>query len=133
MGRLRSRAYRRSTTKAADVGTWSLRWSAFRSAIAYATIYSNQIWIALILAVAVFLTAFARLLFGRWFIRPLLEIIEVTQQLHQGQLHDRTNVKRQRRAGRSGEPGELGGRPICRGDQPDPGDDRLRSRPRATS
>ena len=32
--------------------------------------------------------------FGRWFIRPLLEIIEVTRQLHEGQLYNRTNVKR---------------------------------------
>ena len=33
-------------------------------------------------------------LFGRWFIRPLLEIIEVTHQLQQGHLYDRTHVKR---------------------------------------
>ena len=48
----------------------------------------------MILACAAVLTVFFGWMFGRWFIRPLLEIIEVTRQLHQGQLHVRTNVKR---------------------------------------
>ncbi len=63
--------------------------------------------------------------FGRWFIRPLLEIIEVTRQLHEGHLHNRTNVKR------GDELGDLATQvnsvvdKLRRGDQPDPGDDRL--------
>jgi methyl-accepting chemotaxis protein len=62
--------------------------------VAFATIYSNQAWILGILGVSTFLTVAFGWLFGRWFIRPLLEIIEVTGRLHQGQLHVRTNVKR---------------------------------------
>jgi methyl-accepting chemotaxis protein len=62
--------------------------------VAFATIYKNQEWIVGILACSAFLTIVFGWLFGRWFIRPLLEIIEVTRLLHQGQLHVRTNVKR---------------------------------------
>jgi methyl-accepting chemotaxis protein len=62
--------------------------------VAFATIYRNQTWILMILAGAAVLTILFGWLFGRWFIHPLLEIIEVTRQLHQGQLYVRTNVKR---------------------------------------
>ncbi len=61
---------------------------------AYATIYNNQIQISAILVVAFFATLVLGWYFGRWFIRPLLEIIEVTQQLRDGRLYNRTNVKR---------------------------------------
>ena len=62
--------------------------------VAFATIYKNQNWILIILGASALLTVCFGLLFGRWFILPLLEVIEVTRQLHQGQLHVRTNVKR---------------------------------------
>ena len=34
------------------------------------------------------------MLFGRWFIRPLLEIKDVTQDLHEGHLYNRTQINR---------------------------------------
>jgi methyl-accepting chemotaxis protein len=61
---------------------------------AYATIYNNQAQIGLILAIAFVLTVVLGLYFGKWFMHPLLEIIEVTRQLQEGHLHDRTDVKR---------------------------------------
>jgi methyl-accepting chemotaxis protein len=61
---------------------------------AYATIYTNQFKIGLILAVSSILTIALGIYFGRWFIRPLLEIIRVTEHLHEGRLFNRTNVKR---------------------------------------
>jgi len=61
---------------------------------AYATIYNNQVKLSAILVVAFFATLILGWHFGRWFIRPLLEIIEVTQQLRDGRLYNRTNVKR---------------------------------------
>jgi methyl-accepting chemotaxis protein len=62
--------------------------------VAYATIYKNQLLTVIIMGVVFVLTLFLGLLFGRWFIRPLIEIIEVTGQLHQGDLRVRTHVKR---------------------------------------
>jgi methyl-accepting chemotaxis protein len=62
--------------------------------VAYATIYNNQLQIGLILLAALVLTIALGLYFGKWFMQPLLEIIEVTRQLQEGHLHDRTNVKR---------------------------------------
>jgi methyl-accepting chemotaxis protein len=62
--------------------------------VAYATIYSNQIQIGLILIAALLLTVFLGLFFGRWFIQPLIEIIGVTRQLQDGHLHDRLAIKR---------------------------------------
>ncbi|MGO9463919.1 MAG: methyl-accepting chemotaxis protein [Isosphaeraceae bacterium] len=61
---------------------------------AYATIYNNQVQLSAILVVALIATLVLGWYFGRWFIRPLLEIIEVTQQLRDGRLYNRTNVKR---------------------------------------
>ncbi len=61
---------------------------------AFETIFHNQISILLILAAVFILTLVLGLLIGGRFIKPLLEVIEVTRQLHQGQLHVRTNVKR---------------------------------------
>ena len=63
------------------------------------------------------------LLFGRWFIRPLLEIKDVTQDLHEGHLYNRTQITSRRRAGRPGQPDQLGGGPPFGGHQPDPGHD----------
>jgi methyl-accepting chemotaxis protein len=62
--------------------------------VAFSTIYRNQFWILVILAGSAVLTIIFGTFFGRWFIRPLLEIIEVTTSLQQGQLHVRTNVQR---------------------------------------
>jgi len=61
---------------------------------AYATIYNNKVQISAILVVALISTLVLGWYFGRWFIRPLLEIIDVTQQLRDGRLFNRTNVKR---------------------------------------
>jgi methyl-accepting chemotaxis protein len=61
---------------------------------AYSTIYSNQVKIGLILLLSFILTIVLGVFFGRWFIRPLLEIVRVTEHLHEGRLFSRTNVKR---------------------------------------
>jgi methyl-accepting chemotaxis protein len=71
--------------------------------VAFATIYKNQTLILLILAGAVIVTAIFGWFFGLWFIRPLQDIIQVTQKLHQGHLDNHTHVKR------SDELGELAG------------------------
>jgi methyl-accepting chemotaxis protein len=63
-------------------------------AVAFGTIYNNQTWTVGILAVAAAVTFLCGLLFGRWFARPLKEIIHVTQQLHQGHLDNHTHIKR---------------------------------------
>jgi methyl-accepting chemotaxis protein len=61
---------------------------------AYAAIYSNQVKIGLTLLIVLAVTATLGPFVGRWFIRPLLEIIEITRQLRDGHLHSRTLVKR---------------------------------------
>jgi methyl-accepting chemotaxis protein len=61
---------------------------------AYRTIYDNQALIAIILGVSLVLTVALGILFGGWFVRPLDQIIAVTQQLHEGLLFNRTSVKR---------------------------------------
>jgi methyl-accepting chemotaxis protein len=61
---------------------------------AYATIYTNQFKIGTILAISSILTAVLGWYFGRWFIRPLLDIIRVTEHLHEGRLFTRTDVQR---------------------------------------
>ncbi len=61
---------------------------------AYASIYNNQSIMVYILAFSFCLTLFLGWFFGRWFVRPLLDIIQVTRQLHEGQLYTRTSVKR---------------------------------------
>jgi methyl-accepting chemotaxis protein len=61
---------------------------------AYATIYNNKITItAALILVFVFTLGFGWTLGGR-FIRPLLEIIDVSRHLHDGRLYGRTHVKR---------------------------------------
>jgi methyl-accepting chemotaxis protein len=62
--------------------------------IAYATIYKNQLWTLVIMGAVFALTLTLGWLFGRWFLRPLLEIIDVTHQLQQGHLYDHSHVKR---------------------------------------
>jgi methyl-accepting chemotaxis protein len=61
---------------------------------AYATIYNNKVQISAILVLALISTLVLGWYFGRLFIRPLYEIIEVTQQLRDGRLYNRTAVKR---------------------------------------
>jgi methyl-accepting chemotaxis protein len=62
--------------------------------IAYATIYKNQLWTLVIMGAVFALTVTLGWLFGRWFLRPLLDIIDVTHQLQQGHLYDHSHVKR---------------------------------------
>jgi methyl-accepting chemotaxis protein len=62
--------------------------------MAYNSIYSNQAWIVIILVCVLLLTAIAGFFYGGWFVRPLLEIIQVTRGLQEGQLYNRTHVKR---------------------------------------
>ena len=62
--------------------------------VAFATIYKNQWWIFIIMGAVFAMTLMLGWMFGRWFLRPLLDIIEVTQQLQQGHLYDHTHVNR---------------------------------------
>ncbi|MGO8903380.1 MAG: methyl-accepting chemotaxis protein [Isosphaeraceae bacterium] len=61
---------------------------------AFETIYDNQDRTLAILAVSFLLTMVLGILFGRWFIRPLLEIKDVTEDLHEGHLYNRTHINR---------------------------------------
>jgi len=61
---------------------------------AYATIYNNKVQIGAILCMVLGLILVCGWYIGRKFIRPLLEIIDVTRQLHDGRLYHRTLVKR---------------------------------------
>jgi methyl-accepting chemotaxis protein len=61
---------------------------------AYETIYTNQTYTVAILALSGLLTLILGFLFGRWFIRPLLEIKDVTEDLHEGHLYNRTQIRR---------------------------------------
>lgn len=76
---------------------------AIPQANAYETIYNAQSSIQLMLAAIVGLSLVLGFLFGRWFIRPLLQIINVTEDLHEGHLYTRTGIVR------SDEMGELAG------------------------
>src|SRR5271157_451131 len=61
---------------------------------AFETIYDNQFRTLAILAGSFLLTVVLGILFGRWFIRPLLEIKDVTEDLHEGHLYNRTHINR---------------------------------------
>jgi methyl-accepting chemotaxis protein len=61
---------------------------------AYSTIYSNQATILNILGVVLLLTLGLGFLYGGWFIKPLLEIIQVTHGLQEGRLFNQTHVRR---------------------------------------
>jgi methyl-accepting chemotaxis protein len=61
---------------------------------AFATIYTNQSNTLIILIASFLLTALLGILFGRWFMRPLLEIKDVTEDLHEGHLYNRTHIQR---------------------------------------
>jgi methyl-accepting chemotaxis protein len=62
--------------------------------VAYATIYDNQAWILWILCAVLVASAILGYFYGGWFVRPLLEIIQVTHGLQEGQLYNRTHVRR---------------------------------------
>jgi methyl-accepting chemotaxis protein len=62
--------------------------------VLFATIYKNQTLTVIIMFVAVLVTIVVGWFFGRRFIRPLQEIMAVTEQLREGHLYNRTNVKR---------------------------------------
>lgn len=62
--------------------------------IAFATIYNNQALTLMILAGVLILTIVLGVWFGYWFVRPLLEIIQVTESLGDGRLDNRTHVRR---------------------------------------
>ncbi len=61
---------------------------------AFETIYDNQTRTLAILGASFILTLLLGILFGRWFIRPLLEIKDVTEDLHEGHLYNRTHINR---------------------------------------
>jgi methyl-accepting chemotaxis protein len=61
---------------------------------AFSTIYTNQSNTLAILIASFILTIALGILFGRWFIRPLLQIKDVTQDLHEGHLYNRTQIRR---------------------------------------
>ena len=48
----------------------------------------------MILGGVLLLTMFLGFVYGGWFVRPLLEIIDVTRRLQDGQLYNRTDVRR---------------------------------------
>ena len=70
--------------------------------VAYKTINSIRLNAALILAACLLLTIVFGLLLGRQFVKPLREIMEVTHELHHGNLNVRTNVRRDDELGKLG-------------------------------
>jgi methyl-accepting chemotaxis protein len=70
--------------------------------VAYATIYDNQAWIVLILGIVLAIAVVIGFFYGGWFVRPLLEIIQVTHGLQEGQLFNRTHVQRKDELGALG-------------------------------
>jgi methyl-accepting chemotaxis protein len=62
--------------------------------VAYSTIYDNQSAILMILGGVLVLTLLIGFVYGGWFVRPLLDIIQVTRGLQEGQLFNQTNVRR---------------------------------------
>ena len=72
---------------------------------AFETIYDNQIRTLAILASVVLADRWSwACCFGRWFIRPLLEIMDVTEDLHEGHLYNRTHINRGDELGDLAEP-----------------------------
>jgi len=62
--------------------------------VVFETIIRNQNWTLIIMLVVGGLTVAFGWFFGRWLIRPLMEIIDVTRQIREGHLDVRTQVKR---------------------------------------
>ncbi len=61
---------------------------------AYQMMYNNQILIGWILGLSLTLTLVLGWFMGLWFVRPLHQIIDVTRKLQEGQLYNRTEVRR---------------------------------------
>ncbi len=62
--------------------------------VVFDAIRKNQLSIFLVLIAVGVATVIIGSLLAQWFIRPLLKIIEVTQQLHEGHLSGRVRIKR---------------------------------------
>jgi methyl-accepting chemotaxis protein len=62
--------------------------------VVFETIHKNQESMLEILGAVAILTAIIGFLLAQWFINPLLKIIEVTRQLHEGHLYNRARIKR---------------------------------------
>ena len=62
--------------------------------VVFATIFSNQSLDPVEHGCGRVRDGSLRVLLAQWFIRPLLKIIDVTRQLHEGQLFNRTHVRR---------------------------------------
>jgi methyl-accepting chemotaxis protein len=69
---------------------------------AYKTIYDAQTLTLVVLIGCLILTVALGILIGRWIFRPLLQIVDVTHQLHEGHLYNHTQIQR------TDELGELG-------------------------
>ncbi|MHB1557297.1 MAG: methyl-accepting chemotaxis protein, partial [Isosphaeraceae bacterium] len=67
--------------------------------VAYGGLYSNQTLIVEVLGLVLLVIFGIGFLYGRWFVRPLLEIMDVTRGLQEGQLFNRTHVSRQNELG----------------------------------
>jgi methyl-accepting chemotaxis protein len=62
--------------------------------VVFEAIYKNQTFTIFVLLAVGFSTLVIGFLLAQWFIRPLLKIIDVTRQLHEGRLCDRVRLKR---------------------------------------
>jgi methyl-accepting chemotaxis protein len=69
---------------------------------AYASIYANQTMTMIILAACLAAIGVFGVILGREFVKPLREIMEVTHELHEGNLNVRTTVKRRDELGKLG-------------------------------
>jgi methyl-accepting chemotaxis protein len=70
---------------------------------AYATIYTFQTWTALILLACLGLTILLGIFLGGRFVKPLHEIMQVTHELQEGNLHNKTHVQRHDELGKLAE------------------------------
>lgn len=61
---------------------------------AYSTVYEDINVIRIILVSCLLITSTLGYFMGRWFVRPLYRVMDVTHQLHQGVLTLKTNLKR---------------------------------------
>ncbi len=67
---------------------------AIPSEVVFESILKNQKFTMWVLGIVGLITVLLGTLLAQWFIRPLLRIIDVTRQLHQGMLWDRTHIRR---------------------------------------
>jgi methyl-accepting chemotaxis protein len=69
---------------------------------AYETIYRSQTTTGVILVICLILTVGLGWWLGRQFVKPLLEVMEVTHELHHGNLNVRTKIRRRDELGKLG-------------------------------